>query len=719
MPLQKIQLRPGLNREGTNYANEGGYYDGDKIRFRSGYPEKIGGWTRLSINYFLGVARSLWNWATLAGANLLGIGTNLKYYIENGGIYYDITPIVASANEVNAISVGFTTLVNTISNSTTTVVMTNASYMPAQNGIIKIDTEQIFYSTLTANTASSCVRGFNNTTAASHTVGANVASGFFQWYDTNNDTNNGDFVILSNCSVSNVGGVANTTINGEHQTFKYAANYNYILSAPGSDNNLSNITFSTSSATNLANITVQNEYPVGLAIYSIGNGWGAGPWSRSTWGSAYDTGAGVGQQLRLWSNDNYGQDLVLAPRGGPIFYWTAANGTGSRAEYLSALSNTASYSGQFVPKITNEVVASDIQRFVMAFGANSYDSTNSNTDFDPMLVRWSDQENPYEWVPAITNQAGEFRLSHGSYIVSTINTRQEVLVLTDSTIYSMQYLGPPYVWGFQVIMDSTSIMGPNAIITINNITYWMGTDKFYMYSGRVETLPCALRQYVFADINKDQAWQVTVGSNEGFNEIWWFYCSQNSTVIDKYIIYNYLDRVWSYGNLNRTSWLDSGIRPNPMGVYIVGADALLNPTGRVVYHEVGNDDAGGLSSLPISAYVQSSDFDIGDGNNFGYVWRMLPDVNFNGSNVDQPSVVMELQPRQNSGSAYGGAANATTTSSQNYVTYPQYTIQEFTGQIYTRVRGRQMAMKISSDGLGIAWQLGAPRIDVRPDGRRS
>jgi len=262
-------------------------------------------------------------------------------------------------------------------------------------------------------------------------------------------------------------------------------------------------------------------------------------------------------------------------------------------------------------------------------------------------------------------------------------------------------------------------MGPNAIITINNITYWMGTDKFYMYSGRVETLPCALRQYVFADINKDQAWQVTVGSNEGFNEIWWFYCSQNSTVIDKYIIYNYLDRVWSYGNLNRTSWLDSGIRPNPMGVYIVGADALLNPTGRVVYHEVGNDDAGGLSSLPISAYVQSSDFDIGDGNNFGYVWRMLPDVNFNGSNVDQPSVVMELQPRQNSGTPYVASSNATTTSSQNYVTYPQYTIQEFTGQIYTRVRGRQMAMKISSDGLGIAWQLGAPRIDVRPDGRRS
>jgi hypothetical protein len=490
--------------------------------------------------------------------------------------------------------------------------------------------------------------------------------------------------------------------------------------ASTADNNLSNVTYCTSSASNVGgNVTCQVLCHVGLEYYVNGNGWGAGNWGQYGWGNAAPQGTSVGEQLVIWTNDNYGQDLVYAQRGGQIFYWDANLGTSYRGKKLSDLSNTASYSGQFVPYKTLEVLASDIQRFVFAFGANSYDPTDPLTDFDPMLVRWSDQENPYQWVPDITNQAGEFRLSHGSYIVTTINTRQEILVLTDSTLYSMQYLGPPYIWGFQVLMDNISVMGPNSVITVNNITYWMGGDKFYMYSGRVETLPCALRQYIFADINKDQSWQVTVGSNEGFNEIWWFYCSTNSVVVDKYVIYNYLDRVWYYGTLNRTSWLDSGLRQNPMGTFQNGEDALLNSTGCVINHELGNDDASTATSLPIYAYVQSSDFDIGDGHNFGYVWRMLPDVNFNGSNVNGPVVTMELQPRQNSGSAYGSPSNAATVSGNNYAVYPQYTVQEFTGQIYTRIRARQMAMKISSDGLGVSWQLGAPRIDIRPDGRRS
>jgi len=231
-------------------------------------------------------------------------------------------------------------------------------------------------------------------------------------------------------------------------------------------------------------------------------------------------------------------------------------------------------------------------------------------------------------------------------------------------------------------------------------------------------LPCALRQYIFADINKDQAYQVTCGGNEGYNEIWWFYCSTNSTVIDKYVIYNYLDRVWYYGTINRTAWLDSGIRQNPMGTFISGVDGVGNPIGRVIYHEVGNDDASGNSSLPITAYVQSSDFDIGDGHNFGYVWRMLPDVNFNGSSTNNPSVTMQLKPRYNSGSAYGSDDNPAVTSDQNYTQYPEYTVQEFTGQVYTRLRGRQMAFRITSDGLGVAWQLGTPRIDIKNDGRR-
>ena len=814
MALQKIQLRPGLNREGTDYSNEGGYYDGDQIRFRSGFPEQLGGWAKLSTTYFLGVARSLWNWATLGGANLLGIGTNLKYYIENGGNYSDITPIVNISTYVNTVSTGFTTLVSNITSNATTISLISSANFPVQNGIIKIDSEVIFYNSLSANVALNCVRGYANTNAATHTAGANVASAFFTWYDSNNDANNGDFVILSNCNLASVGGISNSVINGEHQVFKYTSGGDFAL-ASTADNSLANISFPTSAVANVANVTVQYEYPVGLAIYSVGDGWGAGPWGGSTsstraslganpfaitsgsnlvtvtqtahgltnnayvvfsgatsvanvaatalnstyqisgvatnsyqitlngftanasttgggssvgvteqtgtrgWSDPFAAGTGVGQQLRLWSNDNYGQDLIIAPRGGQIFYWEAANGTGTRAKLLADLANVASSgSGVWVPVKTNAIISSAIQRFVIAFGSNSYDINSSTTPFDPMIVRWSDQENALQWIPSITNQAGEFRLSNGSYIVTAKATRQEILVWTDSAIYSMQYLGPPYVWGFNILMDNISIMSPNCAITINNVTYWMGTDKFYMYSGRVQTLPCALRQFIFTNINKDQSFQVTCGGNEGFNEVWWFFCSLNSTVIDTYVIYNYVDQVWYYGYMNRTSWLDSGIRQNPMGSLIIGQDSVNNPIGRVVYHEIGTDDNSGLAAAPIVSYVQSSDFDIGDGHNFGYVWRMLPDVNFNGSNSNQPYVTMTLLPRQNSGTNYNLSDIPTVQSTQNYTVSPVYTIQQFTGQVYTRLRGRQMAFRIGSDSLGVAWQLGSPRIDIRPDGRR-
>ena len=714
--LQKLQLRPGLNREGTDYANEGGYFDGDKIRFRSGFPEKIGGWIRLSAYKFLGVARSIWNWATLAGANYLGIGTNLKYYIEQGGQYYDITPIVTTTAYNNVLSTGFTTLVANITSTANTISLTNAKHFVPQSGVMKVDSEVIFYASIVSNVASGCVRGYANTTAASHTAGANVACGYFEFNDLDNDSNDKDFLIFSNVTTS-VGGLSNTVINGEHQVFKYGSSYSYAMSST-SDNNLANITFTTSSAINVGGaFTVQYLVPSGLAVYTTGLGWGASYWNRGTWGSAATVG--IGNQLRIWTNDNYGQDLLFAPRGGQIYYWTAATGTSYRGQSLATLANVSvATSGQWVPNATNVVISSAIQRFVIAFGANSYKVGDPATPFDPMLVRWSDQENPYEWVPAVTNQSGEFRLSNGSYIMSAKATRQEILVWTDSAIYSMQYLGPPYVWGFQILMDNISIISPNAAITINNVTYWMGSDKFYMYSGRVETLPCALRQYIFADINKDQGYQVTVGGNEGYNEIWWFYCSTNSTVIDKYVVYNYLDRVWYYGTLNRTAWLDSGIRQNPMGAFINGADDVGNPTGNINYHELGNDDQSTASTLPITAYVQSSDFDIGDGHNFALVWRMLPDVNFNGSNVNQPSVTMTLKPRYNSGSAYETADYPTVTSSDNFAAYPQYTVQQFTGQVYTRLRGRQMAFRISSDALGVAWQLGTPRIDIKNDGRR-
>ena len=642
MALQKLQFRPGLNREGTDYSNEGGWYDADKVRFRSGFPEKIGGWRRYATNQFLGLARALWNWVTTSANNYLGVGTNVKYYVELGGFFFDVTPIVYTS--VNVAAPVFYTTANS---STITVV--DAGYQPSV----------------------------------------------------------GDYFIISGANTIANTAITSTILNAEHvvTSLVNATAYTFAVST---------------TATNTANgggstVTIQYEYPVGLDVAVVGTGWGAGPWSRGTWGSAFS--GGVQNQLRLWTNDNYGDFLFIAPRGGAVYYWipvgtypsgTAAGNT-TRAQSLATQSTAAGYDGTFVPNTTNQVLASAIQRFIICMGANPYDPTNSETDFDPMLVRWSDQENPYEWVPAVTNQSGEFRLSNGSFIVSARSTRQEILVWTDTAIYSMQYLGPPYVWGFQILMDNISIISPNAAITANNITYWMGVDRFYMYSGRVETLPCSLWQYVYNDINKNQGFQVFAGGNDGYSEIWWFYCSTNSNVVDKYVIYNYLERTWAYGTMARTAWLDSPLRQYPMAA---------DYNRRILFHEAAVDDIAGDTAVPINAYVQSSDFDIGDGHNFGFVWRILPDINFNGSNVNGPSVTMTVKPRQNSGAPYGTANSPRVLSSNNYAVSGVYNIQEFTGQVYTRLRGRQLAFRIESNNLGTQWQLGSPRIDIRNDGRR-
>jgi len=635
MPLQKLQFRPGLNREGTDYANEGGWYDGDKIRFRSGFPEKIGGWTRLSNSTYVGTARSLWNWIDLDGANYLGVGTSKKYYIEYGGDYNDITFIYETQTNLLGGSLGPNPIATTSGSATVTI--TDGTYNPSI----------------------------------------------------------GDYVIITTTAA--VGGL---TIDGEYEVTSVPSTTTFTIDA-GSN--------ASSTATGGGDVTLEYEYPIGLDVATLGTGWGTGPWGRGGWGSGYTSG--VQQQLRLWSNDNFGENLLIAPRGGPIAYWEDQFTVNTRAVLLSDAATLAGFDGDFVPNQTNQVLSSAIQRFVIAIGANSYDPGDSETTFDPMLVRWSDQENPYQWVPDITNQAGEFRLSNGSFTMAARATRQEILVWTDSCLYSMQYLGPPYVWGFNVLMDNISVMSPNSMITVNNVTYWMGADKFYMYSGRVETLPCSLRQYIFADINKDQSFQVFAGSNEGYNEIWWFYVSQSSegTSVDKYVIYNYLDRVWYYGTMARTAWLDTGIREYPMAA---------DYQNLILYHESSVDDVSGLTAEPINAYVQSSDFDISDGHNFGFVWRILPDINFNGSNVNAPSVTMTIKPRQNSGAPYGAANSPVINSMDNYSTRGVYNIQEFDGQVYTRLRGRQMAFRIESNTLGVAWQLGSPRIDIRPDGRR-
>jgi hypothetical protein len=725
MPLQKLQFRPGLNREGTDYSNEGGWYDGDKIRFRSGFPEKIGGWTRYSVNQFLGLARALWNWVALNGANYLGVGTNLKYYLEYGGVYNDITPVVYASSP--ALNNCFT-----ITNGSNLVVVVDTQYEPSVgdyvtfSGAATISTSNVTsvilnqeysvtsivnstaYRITVSVTANANATGGGNTVVASYqqpiglstyTVGTGWGAG--PWPDDgliSNLTN--PFATTNGSNTVTVTQTAHGLTNGKAVIFSNAAATGGVPAVL-----LNTLFYPTVANANAYTITVQANATStttgggNVIVYAETGTYG--------WGEAYTSG--VGQQLRLWTNDNYGQDLVIAPRGGPIAYWGANTGISTRAELLSNLANTATYSGQFVPHTTNQVISSAIQRFVIAFGANSYDSNNAATTFNPMLVRWSDQENPYEWVPDVTNQSGEFPLSNGSFIMCARNTRQEILVWTDTAIYSMQYLGPPYIWGFQILMDNISIMSPNASITINNVTYWMGIDKFYMYTGRVETLPCSLWQYVFDDINKDQAFQVFCGSNESYNEVWWFYCSQGSNDIDKYIIYNYLERTWYYGTMARTAWLDSSARQFPMAA---------DYNNRILFHESSVDDVSGLTPVPINAYVQSSDFDIGDGHNFGFVWRILPDINFTGSNVDNPYVTMQVKPRRNAGTPYGTADNPRVTSSDNYTNAPIYTVQEFTGQVYTRLRGRQLAFRIESDSLGVSWQLGSPRIDIRNDGRR-
>jgi hypothetical protein len=354
-------------------------------------------------------------------------------------------------------------------------------------------------------------------------------------------------------------------------------------------------------------------------------------------------------------------------------------------------------------------MVSDSSRFVICFGTNDPSGELFPATQDPLLIRWSQQEEFYTWEPSATNQAGDYRLSRGSEIVAAQQTRQEILVWTDAALYSMQYLGPPYVWGFQIMGDNLSIAGPNVVSVANNVTYWMGTDKFYMYSGRVETLPCTLRQYVFQDINMVQSYQFFSSTNEGYNEIWWFYCSANSNTIDKYVVFNHLERTWYYGTLARTAWLDSPLRTVPMAA---------GYNGQLIYHETGNDDGTTTPASPIEAYCQSSDFDIGDGHNFGIVWRIIPDVTFDGSDSASPSLDFTVRPRQNPGTNYGTSDSPTITSNNNYIGQRTYNVQQFTEYAYVRIRGRQMAFKISSNDLGVAWQLGTPRIDVRPDGRR-
>jgi len=695
MALKKLVLKPGVNRENTRYTNEGGWYESDKVRFRQGTPEKIGGWARISVSTFQGLCRSLWNWITLDNLNLIGVGTNLKFYLELGGNYNDITPIRSAA----ILSNPFAT-----TNLLTLVTVTDTAHGAVTN----------------------------------------------------------DFVTFSN--VAPVGGL---DLNGEF-SITYVDTDTYTIVAPTAAT--STVAAGGGSTVNaIYQINVGNEYEIPLS------GWGAGAWGFGTWGF----GGTSTSALRLWSQNNFGEDLVYGYRGGPIYYWDAAfgvdpllttvtiaspavvtspvpfaNGTpivlvnsgypaalptglspGTTYYVINASGNTfnlaltaggaaitttGTQSGDHYiipngvnitslagasncPTIQNYIYVSDVSRFVFAFGCNDIGSSVQN----PMLVRWSDQESLVNWTPAATNQAGSVILSHGSSIVTAIQTRQEILVWTDSAIYSMQYIGPPVVWSSQLMGDNISILGQNAAAQASGVVYWMGVDKFYLYDGRLQTLSCDLRRYIYQDINLQQNQQVFASTNEGFNEVWWFYCSAGSLVANRYVVYNYLEKVWYYGTMERTAWLDSGLRDYPIA-------ATYNYN--LVNQEFGLDNNETGTPAGIEAYISSAEFDIEDGEHFGFIWRMLPDLTFSGSDASPtPQVTYTLYPMQNSGSGTGTAVDKNVSK----LTGAQYTVTEgFTGQINTRVRGRQLILKVGSTNLGTTWQLGATRIDIRPDGRR-
>jgi hypothetical protein len=621
MPLQKLQLRPGVNKENTRYTTEGGWYDADKVRFRQGTPEKIGGWTRLSSNLFLGVCRSLISWFTLGSVQQLGVGTNIKYYIERGGAYYDITPIR------NTTDPGDVTFAATDGSNVLTVLQV-----------------------LNEATVGSYVT-FSGATGLGGNVTADVLN---KEYRIEEVVNNGEYRVLMSVT-------ANASDIGDGG----------------------------------ASVVAAYQLDIGPATQTASSGWGAGSWGIGPYG----VGVRTTDPLRIWNAANYGQDLIIGPRGGGLYYWSAPAGITSRAENIATMMGASD-----VPVKLTKMLISDTSRFVLCFGVNELGATA----LDPMLIRWSDQEDYLNWTPAATNQAGGIRLSSGSRIITAIQTRQEILVFTDLAIYSLQYQGPPYVWGAQNMGDNISIISQNAVVVANNTTYWMGDDKFYVYNGQTQTLRCDLRQYIFQDINTSQLEQIFSGTNEAFNEVWWWYPSANSTVPDRYVAYNYAEDTWYNGTMPRTAWLDSGQAGKP----VAAAD------NRILVQEFGVDDNATGTPEPINAYITSSEIDIQDGNNFGFIWRIIPDVTFRGSTSANPQITMTLLPLQSSGSGYNNPLSVGGSASAAITRTAVLPIEQFTGIVYTRVRGRQMSMKVESTELGVAWQLGSPRIDIKPDGRR-
>ena len=623
MPLSKLQFKPGLNRDQTNYTNEGGWYECDKIRFRSGQPQKIGGWLRYGLFTLIGICRQMFNWITTYGDNFLAMGTSKKVFIEAGAELYDITPLAHTSTTLGAAAGPFT--------ATTGSPTLSISY--------------------SSDTSYNPIVGNYVTYTGAASLGGNITA-----------------------AVLNVeGGYEIKTVNTSTKVYTINVGVN-----------------ATSSDTLKGGATVTADYDisVGYDTVTYGYGWGAGAWGRGTWGSGAVTP--VVQIQRDWFFNNFDNDLVMNIRNGAIYYWKYADGVQARATLLST-TTIDGVAPADVPDLTKQILLSQNDKHLLALGATPY----GGGDFDPLLIRWADQNNPNVWTPLVTNSAGFIRVSRGSEIVCGVATRQEILVFTDGTLNSLQYLGTTDVFGLQELSDNISILSSRSVAVVNNTAFWFGHDKFYMYSGRVETLPCTLRGHIFENINYAQADQIICGTNEGWNEIWWFYPTANSTTNDAYVIYNHLDRIWYYGSIERTAWSDSSLREYPQSV-----------ASTIVYDQENGVNA---DTLPLEANISSSDFDLIDGDQFILTKRIIPDISFTGSTSSTPEVTMYIRPRNFPGVAYSN------TESGRVI---QTSVDQYTDQIFMRARARQMAIEIASVDLGVQWQLGSPRLDGRPDGKR-
>ena len=627
MPFISLKFKPGVSRDTTNYAGEGNWWQMDKVRFLSGFPQKIGGWVKATPNTFLGTCRLLWNWITTYGDNFLAVGTNLKLYIEAGGYFYDITPL---EDETAAGDVTFT----------------------ATNGS----------STITVS-------------------------------DTGNPAVEGNYVTFSGAA-SLGGNVTAAILNTNHEIATVVNANAYTIVVP--------VTANASDSGNGGASTIgYYDIAVGPSGAEEGYGWGTDTWGRLEWGLGGEVP--IVLSPRLWWYDNFDNDLVANIQDSEIYYWERGSDPnpgvplGVRAVLLSSLPGATD-----VPVRVTQVLVSQQDKHLLAFGCDPYGGSGA-ADFDPLLIRWANQDDPVNWEPGPLTSAGDLRISRGSRIVRALPTRQEILVFTDTHLYTLQFVAGDDVFRSQEYADNISIAGSKAVATANNVTFWMGQDKFYAYTGRVETLPTTLRQQVFSDINLSANFAIIAGTNEGWNEVWWIYPSADSNIPNRYVIFNYNEKIWYYGSLERTGWLDSPLREYPLAV----STALNSDTGYLYYQENGVDADGAA----LEAYILSSDFDIGDGEQFMLTRRLIPDVSFTGSTAVDPEVQIQLRPRRFPG-------NPATNSATDQKSVIETSIDNYTEQIYIRARARQMAMRIGSTGLGVQWQLGNPRLDARTDGKR-